>query len=127
MVDQDGYGLFPAPEHKMFAEMADVFGGIGDTLRALTTDEHAVGGDMDSLYSHLDKVDPDKPFGALQAQLCPSTINCCVLGTMKWYSVSISNLHEVSFSHQGHVSIYRTTFGVMRTRALLVSAGDMIE
>jgi hypothetical protein len=80
--------------------MSELMGPFGEALAGIFKDELSVGGDMDSLYSHMDAVHPTKPFEPLQAQLCPSTINCCVLGTMKWYSISITNLRDVDWAKE---------------------------
>lgn len=101
LVDQDGFGLFPPADVKPLSMISDMMGPIGELVNNfLKAESHVAGGEMDRLYSHLDSVHPSKTFEPLQAQLCPSTINCCVLSTKKWHLVSISNLHEVQWARE---------------------------
>lgn len=39
-------------------------------------------------------------FSALQARLCPSTVQCCVPRTFTWYSVTIDNLRPITYEKE---------------------------
>ena len=100
IVDHDGFSMYGGEgEQRMFSQLTDFFGPVGDLLSSFTTKEVPVlGGGFDDIYVDFDHVPPYKEFTELQAQLCPSTVNCCVLRTKKWFVVTVPNLHPVEWS-----------------------------
>lgn len=97
IVDHDGIANFG--RDKTLAVMGDWLGPMMDRMTALFDREQNVkGGGYDSVHMEYDWHPPEKPLSKLQAQLCPSLINCFTLATSTWYVVSVSNLKEVGWA-----------------------------
>lgn len=43
---------------------------------------------------------PSEEFSALQARLCPATVQCCVPRTFNWYSVTVDNLKPITYEKE---------------------------
>lgn len=83
----------------MLKDMEDLMGPMIERLTSFFDGEESIkGGGYDSLYMEYDWHPPEKPITTMQAQLCPSVINCFTLATNKWYLVSVKNLREVSWT-----------------------------
>ena len=53
---------------------------------------------FDGIFSNFDNFPPEKNFEALQAQLCPSTINVYFLTSKMWSRVAVSNIKKVKWN-----------------------------
>lgn len=62
------------------------------------SEQHVKGGGYDILHMEYDWHPPERPFTTLQAQLCPSLINCFTIATNTWYLVSVKHLKEVDWA-----------------------------
>jgi hypothetical protein len=79
--------------------MEDWLGPMMERINSLIHQEQNIkGGGYDSLHMEYDWHPPDKPLTQLQAQLCPSLINCFTLATHRWYLVSVRYLKEVEWT-----------------------------
>ena len=97
IVVHDGIANFG--RDKTMKAMEDWIGPMMDSLSLLFDKEHNVkGGGYDSVHMEYDWHPPEKPFTKLQAQLCPSMINCFTLASNTWYLVSVENLKEVDWA-----------------------------
>lgn len=47
-----------------------------------------------------DEQPPSEEFCALQARICPSTVQCCVPRTFTWYSVTVENLKPITYEKE---------------------------
>lgn len=47
-----------------------------------------------------DEQPPSEDFSALQARICPSTVQCCVPRTFTWYSVTVDNLKPITYEKE---------------------------
>lgn len=52
-----------------------------------------------------DEQPPSEEFSALQARLCPSTVQCCVPRTFTWYSVTIDNLKPITYEKEAMTAL----------------------
>lgn len=50
---------------------------------------------IEDLEDLKDQQGPSEPFSALQAQLCPATVNACSPLTMEWFEIAIENATEM--------------------------------
>ncbi|KAJ4301945.1 hypothetical protein N0V90_004041 [Kalmusia sp. IMI 367209] len=97
IVDHDGIANFG--RDKTLKAVEDNMGPLMDMLTSLFEKEHNIkGGGYDSVHMEYDWHPPEKPFTKLQAQLCPSLINCFTLATNTWYVVSVQHLKEVDWA-----------------------------
>ncbi|KAH7393971.1 P-loop containing nucleoside triphosphate hydrolase protein [Phaeosphaeria sp. MPI-PUGE-AT-0046c] len=97
IVDHDGVANFG--QDKTIKALEDWVGPIMDRLSSLFDQEQSIkGGGYDSVHMEYDWHPPEKPITTMQAQLCPSVINCFTLATNKWYLVSVKNLKEVNWT-----------------------------
>lgn len=97
IVDHDGIANFG--RDKTLRAMEDWLGPMMERLTSFFDKESTVkGGGYDSVHIEYDWHPPEKPLTKLQAQLCPSLINCFTLATNTWYQVSIKYLKEVDWS-----------------------------
>ena len=91
--------MFGNEGDKVFTQLNDFLGPISDVISTLINKETPVPrSEFDDMHANFDNFPPSQEFGPLQAQLCPSTVNCCVLRSKKWYSVTVSNLKEVDWA-----------------------------
>ena len=96
-MDHDGISIFA--RDKSMKAMEDWIGPMMNKMMGLFEKEHSIrGGGYDDVHIEYDWHPPEKPFTKLQAQLCPSLINCFTLATNTWYVVSVENLKEVDWA-----------------------------
>jgi hypothetical protein len=98
IVDHDGFSMFGTGE-QVLHQVSDFFGPIGELMANFMTKEPLIGGSgFDNFHQEFDNTAPHEPFTKLQAQLCPSTVHCCVLRTKKWFLVTVKNLRNVEWA-----------------------------
>lgn len=97
IVDNDGIANYGRDKNLRAVE--DMIGVMMERVGGwLAKEQNIKGGGYDDLHGELDHFVPEKPFSKLQAQLCPSTINCFTLTANTWYQVSVKHLKEVDWS-----------------------------
>ena len=97
IVDHDGVANFG--RDKNMKALEDMMGPLMERMSSLFEKEKNVkGGGYDDLHMEYDWHPPEKPFTKLQAQLCPSLINCFTLTTSTWYQVTVKCLKEVDWA-----------------------------
>jgi hypothetical protein len=103
VIDHDGPQRSEDPDNrsKLTIPMKDVMSSLTPLLQMWSTKERAVKtGDFDERSVNYDNVPPDAPFDPLQAQLCPSSVNCFSLTAKKWFAISIDNLQPIVWDKQ---------------------------
>jgi hypothetical protein len=97
IVDHDGIVNFG--RDKTLRALEERLNPMMDFLTSFFDKEQNIkGGGYDSLHMEYDWHPPEKPLTKLQAQLCPSVINCFTLATNTWHQVSVKHLKEVDWA-----------------------------
>lgn len=97
IIDHDGITNFG--RDKTIKGLEDMIGPMMERMSALFQNEHSIkGGGYDNVHLEYDWHPPEKPLTKLQAQLCPSLINCFTIATHTWYVVSVKHLREVDWA-----------------------------